>query len=210
MKLYDCRTAPSARRERIFLAEKGIELPRVEVDLRGGEHLASGFRAINPYCTVPVLELDDGTRLCSTAAIWRYFETTCPEPALLGRSAREQSRIADMQWHIENEGFAAVAEYFRNTVPGMTDRALTGPLAYAQIPDLAERGRRRTEAFLDSLETMAVAAAPYLCGEHFSVADIDALIVVDFAARLHLQRPAEAAATRRWYTEVAARPSASA
>ena len=115
-----------------------------------------------------------------------------------------------MQWHIENEGFAAVAEYLRNTVPGMTDRALTGPLAYAQIPDLAERGRRRTEAFLDSLETMAVAAAPYLCGEHFSVADIDALIVVDFAARLHLQRPAEAAATRRWYTEVAARPSASA
>ncbi len=210
MKLYDCKTAPSARRVRIFLAEKGLAPPRIEVNLRGGEQLEPAFRAINPYCTVPVLELDDGTRLCSTAAIWRYLEATYPEPALMGRSAREQARIADLQWHIEHEGFTAVAECFRNAVPGMKDRALTGPLAYAQIPALAERGRRRAVAFLAALESMAVAAGPYLCGAHFSVADIDALVVIDFASRLHLELPAEAAATRRWYAEVSARPSVSA
>lgn len=210
MKLYDCKTAPSPRRVRMFLAEKGIDVPRIEIDLRAGEHLQAPFRAVNPYCTVPVLELDDGTRLCSSAAIWRYFEETRPEPPLMGRSATEKARVADTQWHIETEGFTAVAEWLRNSAPGMANRALTGPIGYAQIAQLAERGRRRTEAFLASLETLAESADPFLCGEHFSVADIDALVVVDFARRLHLELPASATRTRRWYARVAARPSARA
>lgn len=207
MKLYDCATAPSPRRVRIFLAEKRLEVPRVEVDLRGGEHLREPFRDLNPHCTVPVLEIE-GSALCSTAAIWRYIEEIYPAPPLLGRTALEKARIADLQWRIESEGIMAVAEWLRNAAPGMKDRALTGPVDYAQIPQLAERGRKRAERFLQWLETQAASAAPYLCGEHYSVADIDALVCIDFARRLHLELPAEASATRRWYALAAARPSA--
>jgi glutathione S-transferase len=209
MKLYDCATAPSPRRVRIFLAEKGLEVPRVEVDLRAGEHLRAPFRDLNPHCTVPVLEIE-GIALCSTAAIWRYIEEICPEPPLLGRTALEKAKIADLQWRIESEGIMAVAEWLRNAAPGMKDRALTGPVDYAQIPQLAERGRKRAERFLHWLETQAASAAPYLCGEQYSVADIDALVCIDFARRLHLELPAEAAATRHWYALVASRPSAHA
>ena len=83
MKFYDCKPAPSPRRVRVFMAEKGLTVPTVQVDLRNGEHLKPEFSAVNPHCTVPVLEFDDGTRLCSTAAIWRYLEETHPEPPLL-------------------------------------------------------------------------------------------------------------------------------
>ncbi len=210
MRLYDCKTAPSPRRVRIFLAEKGIDIPTVQVDLRNREHLQPGFRAVNPYCTVPALELDDGTVLRSTAAIWRYLEEACPEPPLMGRSPLQKASIADLQWRIESEGFGAVAEWLRNSAPGMKDRALTGVVDYPQIPALAERGKKRAEAFLALLETLAQSATPFLCGEHFSVADIDAMVVVDFAKRLHLQPPAAAAGIRCWYALVSSRPSAGA
>lgn len=210
MKLYDCTTAPSPRRVRVFLAEKGIDIPRIEVDLRGGEHLQPPFRALNPYCTVPVVELDDGTLLRCTAAIWRYFEEVCPEPPLMGRTPAEKARVAETQWRIESDGFAAIAEWLRNAAPGMKDRALTGSVNYAQIAQLAERGKRRAAAFLDSLEAWAASADPFLCGEHFSIADIDAMITVDFAHRMHLELPAGATSARRWYQHVASRPSARA
>lgn len=210
MKLYDCKAAPSPRRVRIFLAEKGIEIPRIEVNLRGGEHLQPRFREVNPYCTVPVLELDDGTLLRSTAAIWRYIEETSPDPPLMGRTAREKARIADAQWRIESDGLAAMAEWLRNGTPGMKDRALTGPVGYAQIPQLAERGRRRAQTFLESLKMMAESADPFLCGELYSVADIDAQILVDIARQVHLEPLADATKARHWYELVTSRPSASA
>ncbi len=208
MKFYDCKTAPSPRRVRIFMAEKGIEIPTVQVDLRNREQLTPSFRGINPYCTVPVLELDDGTRLHSSIGIQRYLEERYPEPPLMGRTAEEKARVADIQWRIDNEGFTAAAEFLRNSAPGMKDRVLTGPVDFAQIPELAERGRKRLEVFLKTLELMAGAANPFLCGEQFSVADIDALIVVDFARRLRLDVPGDA--TRTWYERVNTRPSAAA
>jgi len=209
MKFYDCKPAPSPRRVRVFMAEKGIEIPTVQVDLRNGEHLTQEFRMVNPHCTVPVLELDDGARLISTAAIWRYLEETHPTPPLMGRSAKEKALIADTQWRIESEGFMAVAEALRNSTPGMKGRAVTGPVSIEQIPALAERGRKRTELFLHLLEFM-VGPKPYLCGDHYSVADIDAMIAVDFAKWLKLELPADAANARRWYASVSARPSAKA
>ncbi len=209
MKFYDCKPAPSPRRARIFMAEKGIEVPTVQVDLRKGEHLGDAFRAINPLCTVPALVLDDGTVLTTTAGIWRYFEETRPDPPLLGRDARERALVADTQWRIEFEGFMAIADALRNSTPGMKDRAVIGPVGFAQIPDLAARGRARTELFLERLDAL-VGDKPFLCGDRFTVADIDALIAVDFARWIKLDLPAGADRARRWHAAVSARPSAKA
>jgi glutathione S-transferase len=158
---------------------------------------------------VPVLELDDGTRLVSTAAIWRYLEETHPNPPLMGRTAKEKAIVADTQWRIEAEGFMAVAEALRNSTPGMKGRAVTGPVGYDQIPALAERGKKRTQQFLEQLESM-VGTKPFLCGDGYTVADIDAMIAVDFAKWLKIELPAGAANARRWYESVASRPSAKA
>jgi len=190
------------------MAEKDIEIPSVQVDLRNREQLTPAFRKINPYCTVPVLELDDGTCIRSSVGIQRYLEERFPEPPLLGRTPEEKGRISDLQWRIETDGFFAAAEMLRNTAQGMKGRALTGPVDYAQIPELAARGRKRMEVFLQDLEPLASNAEPYLCGKSFSVADIDGMIVVDFARRLHLE--IDGVATRTWYEKVAARPSADA
>jgi glutathione S-transferase len=209
MKFYDCKPAPSPRRVRVFMAEKGIEIPTVQVDLRNGEHLKPEFRMINPHCTVPVLMLDDGTRLVSTAAIWRYLEETHPEPPLMGRTVKEKALIADTQWRIETEGFGAVAEALRNSAPGMKDRAVTGPIPFEQIPALAERGMKRAGLFLQLLEFM-VGPKPFLCGDTYSVADIDAMLTVDFAKWIKLELPPDAVNARRWYASVSARPSAKA
>ena len=190
------------------MAEKGIEIPTVQVDLRNREHLTSSFKEVNPYCTVPVLELEDGVRLCSSVGIQRYLEERYPAPPLIGRTPEEKARIADLQWRIDTDGFGAAAEMLRNSAPGMKDRALTGPVDYAQIAELAERGRKRMGAFLQTLERLAGNAEPFLCGKLFSVADIDAMIVVDFAKRLHLD--VDGKATLAWYENVSSRPSAEA
>jgi|SRR6516225_9689068 glutathione S-transferase len=89
MKFYDCVTAPSPRRVRIFLAEKGLTVPTVQVDLRNGEQFTPAFRALNPDCTVPILELDSGEAITDIIAICRYFEELHPDPSLMGRSAEE-------------------------------------------------------------------------------------------------------------------------
>ena len=151
MKFYDCNTAPSPRRVRIFIAEKGVEIPTVQVDLAGGEQLGAAFKKINPDCTVPVLELDDGTHLTEVFAICQYLEEKFPEPALLGGSATERALVAMWNTKIEFNGLAALAETFRNRAKGMKGRAMTGPDDYEQIPELVDRGRRRFELFMSKV-----------------------------------------------------------
>jgi glutathione S-transferase len=141
MKFYDCATAPSPRRVRIFLAEKGIMVPTVQVNLREGEHLAPAFRKLNPECTVPVLELDNNAVINDAIAMCTYFEETHPEPPLIGRTPEERAITIAWNRRIERDGFYAVMEAFRNATPGLKGRALPGPDDYEQIPALAERGR---------------------------------------------------------------------
>lgn len=207
MRFHDCNFAPSPRLVRVFIAEKGIAIPTREVDLRNGEHLSPEFRAINPYCTVPVLELDDGTRLTSTQGCWRYLEETVPNPPLLGSTPTEKALIADLLWHVETDGWHAMTEAVRNSLPGMKDRALTGAENYAQIPALGERGKLRSERFLAHLDEM-LAGRDYLAGDRYSAADIMAMVLVDFAGWLKIALPADAANAQRWYAAVSARPSA--
>lgn len=208
MKFYDCTSAPSPRRVRIFLAEKGLELPTVQVDLANGEQYSEAFQAVNPRCTVPVLQLEDGTCLTETLAICSYLESVFPSPALLGQDAKQRALILEWNARIESEGLMAIAEAFRNRSRGFQDRALTGPQPYAQLPQLVERGRQRAQLFLDSLDAH-LADTPYVAGGHYSLADITALVAVDFAGWIKLAI-GERKYLGRWHRSVSARPSAPA
>jgi len=205
MKFYDCSTAPSPRRVRIFMAEKAIEIPTVQVDLRHGEQLSEAFRKINPRCTVPVLELDDGTRLTDTLAICHYLESQFPEPNLMGRDGREQALV--MNWHeqVMTEGFLAGAEALRNFARGFADRAVTGPRNFRQIPELAERGRERLAEFMAVLDDR-LTGSPYVALDRLSMADIGAYVCVDFAAWIKLPVVEHWPHIRRWHDELSARP----
>ena len=209
MKFYDCAVAPSPRRVRIFLAEKGISLPTIQVDLRKGEQFGEAFRAINPDCTVPVLELDDGRRISDSIAICVYLEETHPEPPLLGVDAVERAIVAEWQRRAERDGFLAVAEAFRNATPAFKTRALPGPDDYAQIPALVERGRARTSAFFKLMDAR-LADREYVAGARYTIADITALVAVDFAGWIKLTIPDDCPHLRRWHQAVSARPSAKA
>ena len=209
MKLYDCTTAPSPKRVRMFLREKSVDIPLVQVNLREGEQLGAEFRKINPDCTVPVLELDDGTRISEIFAICQYLESVYPEPALLGRNAIEQAMVTMWNSKIEQNGLAALAEAFRNRAKGMRDRALPGPVNLAQIPELAERGRKRTLAFFDRLDTQLGGNA-YVAGNEFTLADITAFVMVEFAGWSKLEIGDSQANLRRWFDTVSKRPSTGA
>jgi glutathione S-transferase len=209
MKFYDCTTAPSPRRVRIFMAEKGIEIPTVQVDLRNGEQLSDAFRKINPRCTVPVLELDDGTCLNETLAICHYLESQYPEPNLMGRDAREQALVINWNEQVMLEGFLAGADALRNVAKGFANRALTGPKDFGQIPELAERGRARLEEFMAMLDGR-LADSPYVALDRYTLADIGAYVCVDFAGWIKLPVLEQWPNIRRWHEELSARPSATA
>lgn len=204
--LYDCSTAPSPRRARILLAEKGVAHATVNVDLARGEQLGEAFRAVNPQCTVPALVLEDGLVLTDNAAIAAYAEARWPEPALLGTSPAERAEVASWQWRVEFEGLMAVAEALRNGSPAMARRALPGPRDYEQIPALAERGRLRVAHFLELLEER-LQGRETIAGGGFSVADITAVVAVDFARIVRIKPGEQHPNLIRWRAAMAARPS---
>lgn len=211
MRLHDADWAPSPRRVRIFLAEKGIEVERCRVDLRADEQLSPGYLALNPAGTVPALELDDGEILTESAAICRYFEALQPEPALFGRAPIEIGRIESWTRRIEAEGYAAAVYVFRNTVPALAERAIPGRWPpVPQIPALATRGAIMWGRMIETLDRQ-LEAQPWVAGDSFSFADITALVTVDFAARAaKLAVPEQAGAVLRWHAAASARPSAAA
>jgi glutathione S-transferase len=209
MKFYDCATAPSPRRVRIFLAEKGLAVPTVQVDLRGGEQFTPAFRALNPDCTVPVLELDSGAAITDVIAICRYIEELHPVPPLMGRNAEERAVIESWLRRIEWDGLYAIQEAFRNDAPGLKGRALPGPVSLDQIPALVERGRRRVQHFFAWLDER-LADNEFVCGPGFTIADISGMLAVDFSARAKLTPSEDLVHLQRWYKTVAMRPSAKA
>ena len=209
MKFYDCTTAPSPRRVRIFLAEKGVEVDTVQVNLATSEQFGEEFRKINPDCVVPALELDDGSCISEVIAICQYLEERYPEPSLLGTTPEERARISMWNAKVEQQGLFAMADAFRNSVKGLAGKAVTGPESYEQIPELAERGRQRVMQFFYRLDGQ-LDDNPYVVGDRFSIADIAALVLVDFAKWMKIRVPDDAENLGRWYAEVSRRPSAAA
>jgi glutathione S-transferase len=210
MRLYDFVNAPSPRRVRIFLAEKGITVPRVPVDLVRKEQFSTGYRRVNPDCTLPALELDDGTLLCESVAICRYLEEIHPEPPLFGRDAKDKAIVEMWNRRAELQGYLRAADVLRNEEPRFADRALPGVEGgVPQIPALAERGRQALRRFYERLDA-ELATREFITGSHFTIADITALVTVDFAARAKFALPPELAHLGRWHKAVSARPSASA
>ncbi len=204
--LYDCASAPSPRRARILLAEKGVPHETVQVDLRSGEQLGEAFRRINPLCTVPALRTDDGEVLADNAAITAYLEARFPTPPLLGTTPIEQAEIASWNWRVEFEGLLAIAEALRNGTPAMANRALPGPVDYAQIPELAQRGLARAQHFFEVLD-QRLADHDFLAAGRFSVADITAVVAVDFARVIKLRVGEQHPHLQRWRAAMALRPS---
>ena len=204
--LYDCATAPSPRRARILLAEKGIAHDTVQVDLKSGEQLGEAYRRINPQCTVPALRTEDGLLLADNAAITAYVEARWPQPALLGETPAEKAEIASWNWRVEFEGLLAIAEALRNSSPAMANRALPGAVDYPQIPALAERGLARVANFFTLLNDR-LAGRDFIAAGRFSVADITAVVAVDFA-RVVKHKPGEQHPHLfRWRAAMAERPS---
>lgn len=206
--LYDCATAPSPRRARILLAEKGIAHETVQVDLRNGEQFGEAFRRVNPQCTVPALLTEEGRVLTDNAAITAYLEAMRPDPPLLGRTPLEKADIATWHWRAEFEGLLAVAEALRNGSPAMVNRALPGPTDYAQIPELARRGVARLQDFFSALDER-LEGREFIAADIFSVADITAVVAVDFARAVKVKPGEQHPNLQRWRAAMALRPSMS-
>jgi len=204
--LYDCATAPSPRRARILLAEKGVTHETVQVDLRAGEQLGEAYRRINPQCTVPALRTEEGVVLTDNAAIAAYLEARYPEPPLLGMTPLEKAEIASWQWRVVFEGLMAVAEALRNRSPALAGRALPGPVNYEQIPQLAERGLARVRQFLLDLDTR-LAGRDFIATDRLSIADITAVVAVDFARIVKVQPDERHPHLLRWRSAMAQRPA---
>ena len=206
--LYDCATAPSPRRARILLAEKGVAHDTVRVDLRSGEHLGAAYLAVNPQGTVPVLRTDEGLLLTDNAAITAWLEMRFPQPPLLGSTPQEKAEIASWNWRMEFDGLLAIAEALRNSAPAMANRALPGPVDYAQIPELAQRGLARTQQFFSMLDER-LAGRDFIATDQFSIADITAVVAMDFARVVKLKPGEQHPHLQRWRAAMAQRPSMS-
>lgn len=201
MKIVETRTAPNPRRVRIFMAEKGIEIAYEDRPIDSLK--TPEFSALNPMQRVPVLVLDDGTAISESVAICRYFEELQPEPALFGRGAKGRAEVEMWNRRVEFGLFFPVAQVFRHLHPSMA--ALEVP----QVAAWGEANRPKALAALAALDER-LGASRYAAGEEFSIADITALVAVDFMKPARIPRPPELVHLDRWYREVASRPSAKA
>ncbi|MFO7297353.1 MAG: glutathione S-transferase [Proteobacteria bacterium] len=203
MKIIDQPRAPNPRRVRIFLAEKGITVPFEQVDLAKMEHRSPEFTAMNPLQQVPVLVLDDGTTITESVAICRYFEELHPEPPLFGEDTMSRVMVEMWQRRMEIGLFFPIGAVFRHSHPAMAE------LEKPQVKEWAEINRPRVLKMLSFLD-QELGQRRYIAGDKFTIADITALVAIDFMKPAKIERPAELKNIARWYEEVSSRPSAKA
>jgi glutathione S-transferase len=202
MQILQTKTAPNPRRVRIFLAEKGIEVPYAELDIVKGLKTPE-FTKLNPFQRVPVLILDDGTPISETMAICRYFEDLQPEPALFGKGPKARANVEMWNRRMELGLFFPVQQAFRHLHPAA---------AALEVPQVAAWGEANKPKAQEVLRLMdrELGERRFIAGEGFTVADITALVAVDFARPARVERPPGLDNLARWHQEVSARPSAKA
>lgn len=203
MKLYDGGRAPNPRRVRIFLAEKGIEVPLEPVDMGTMEHRSPEIENRNPLRRLPVLELDDGNVITETIAICRYFEELHPAPALFGKGALGRARVEEWQRRMELNFLMPVGFAFRHIHPAMKEW---------EVPQIAEWGEANKPKVIEFLGLLdkELTSREFVAGDEFSIADITGLIAVDFMKPARIQLPENLENVHRWYGEISTRPSAQA
>lgn len=202
MKIYDSATAPNPRRVRIFLAEKGVEIPYEQVDIVKADNRGVEFRRKNPLGTLPVLELDDGTHIAESVAICRYFEELHPNPPLMGGDARDRALVEMWQRRMELEVFSPITQVFRNSHPFFAGRI-------PQVPEWGEVCRAAAVARMAWLDTV-LAEREFIAGDRYTIADITALCGIDFGRVSKIRVQPEQTNLARWHAAVSARPSAKA
>lgn len=203
MKLYDGGRAPNPRRVTIFLAEKGISVETVPVDMGREEHRSLAISRLNPLQRLPILELDDGTILTETVAICRYFEELHPEPPLFGTTPLERAQVEMWQRRVELHFFLSVAAAFRHLHPAMEGWEVP------RIPEWGEANKPKAVEFLRLLDR-ELATRPFVAGNRFTIADITAYVTVNFMKPARIVMPEDLVHVRRWHGEVAARPAIAA
>ncbi|WP_217570862.1 glutathione S-transferase [Mesorhizobium sp. GbtcB19] len=203
MKLFDGGRAPNPRRVRVFLAEKGLTVPLVPVDMGALEHRGEQVTQRNPLRRLPVLELDDGTIITESIAICRYFEELHPEPALFGRGALGKAKVEMWQRRLELNLMVSVAAAFRHIHPAMKEWEVP------QIPEWGEANKPKAIEFLYLLDK-ELAGREFAAGDDYSVADITGMIAIDFMKPARIKVPEECTNVLRWYAALTSRPSAAA
>ncbi len=203
MKLYDYEGFASPRRVRIFLAEKGIEIPRVQVDVPAGELRSAEYLRKNPDGVLPLLELDNGDYISETVAISRYFEENNPQIPLMGTTTKEKVMIEMWQRRVENSLSNTVATYFHHATEGL------GESDRYRNKEWGEKNREKAISAMNQLNKQ-LAENKFVAGDSFSIADITALCAIDFAADVNIPVPDECHHLKRWYSEVSQRQSAAA
>ncbi len=203
MKLYQSPVTPNSRRVRIFLAEKGIEVPTKTVDLAKNEHRDPAFTRINPFRQVPALKLDDGTVVTESLAICRFFEELYPKPALFGASSTERVMVDMWQRRMEFGVFLPIMQVFRHSHPAMAE------MEKPQIAEWADVNRPRVAAGLEILNGQ-LKNYRFVAGDAYSVADITALVAIDFMRPARLKVSSELTHLERWLKDISERPSAQA
>ena len=203
MKLYDTKVAPSPRRVRIFLAEKGIEVPKVQVDLAKSEQKSADYAQVNPLQRTPSLVLDDGTVLTESVAICRYFEEVQPNPPLFGEGAVGKATVEMWQRRAELNFLLPTAMVVRHSHPAMAE------MEKPQIREVAETNRPRVIEYLEFLDR-ELGAREFIAGDAYTIADITSLVAADFMRPAKVQAPENLKNFARWYKTVSSRPSAAA
>ena len=200
MKLYTTTLAPNPRRVRIFMEEKGIEIPVQEISIMEGEHKEEEYKKISPSSKVPALELDDGTVITESMAICRYLELLHPEPALFGSSKVEQAKIEMESRRIELELMLPIASAFRHTHPAA---------AALENPQIEEYGIAQRENAINRLNLLdeELVEQKFIAGDDYSVADITALCAIDFGGLAQIEVPSSLVNLSRWLENMRSRPS---
>lgn len=204
MKLYEFEAFPNPRRVRMFLAEKGIDVDRIQVNVPEGEHREETYRAINPEMTVPALKLDDGRVVGGCVAISRFVEAKYPDGALMGETPEEQGVIAAQQRRMETGLMDASTTYFHHATPGLGEKLET-----YQNADWGHHNAARAKATVAALED-TLASQDYVAGDRFTIADITAFVGLEFALFVKIVDLADYPAVAAWHARIGARPSAAA